>query len=413
MLPLCIRCKGRGLCGRPCPILRRMNEHRKEIMKIKSEFSGSGVSPFVGYHGYPNVNLGVLAPPHVSEDAWALDAPGHWYSSGYDIEKIINARSMLINSRSISPVKFPKSRLLDSVQEIAMSSQPVDADFFLKKSPRPVMSLDIRAPPIGAPAPLSKLEFSSEPKIPKKIDYVVDDELSATAAVMELYRKDVDVNQVVRIFSVGLLGHSPRLVPTRWSITAVDDAISKNLVGEIKGFQKISAFELYANEYLGNHFEILLMPYEWNFEVIEGKMPGSCWNPGGHEIYIYSDWERHFGRKYYASDVTGAYYSARLGVCEHLHAARKQAAVLVLREVKPDYMVPCGVWVIRETVRNAFHAKPEKFSSLDDALARVFSRVALPRKKVLGVSMLLRELRLQKKLTDFRGNAANAFKPRQ
>ncbi|MBI5060943.1 MAG: hypothetical protein HZB67_01370 [Candidatus Aenigmarchaeota archaeon] len=401
MLPLCIRCKGKGLCGKPCPILNRMNEHKKEIMKIKNEFAGSSVAPFIGYHGYPKVNLGILAPAQLSTDAWMLDAPSYWYSAGYDIEKIINARSMLINSRDTSSVILPKGRLVDIAQEIAMSSAPVDADFFLKKSPRPSISLDIRAPPIGAPAQLEKVELSSEPKIPRAIDYVVNDDLSACGAVQELYKRELDVNQIIKIISVGLLGMKKRLVPTRWSITAVDDMVSKDLVGRIKDYPKISSFELFSNEYLGNHFEILLMPSEWKFEVIEGKMPGSCWNPAGNETYIYSDWERHFGRKDYASEVTGAYYSARLGVCEHLCRRKKQAAVLILREVKPEYMVPCGVWVIREAVRNAFSKKPEIFNSLDESLNRAFSRITLPKKSIFRVSLIMREFKLQKKLTDF------------
>jgi hypothetical protein len=73
-----------------------------------------------------------------------------------------------------------------------------------------------------------------------------------------------------------------------------------------------------------------------------------------------TDFENYHGRKKYASNITGAYYAARKEICEYLYNIRRQARVLIFREVRGGYLVPLGVWVIRETVKNAMAMGPIK-----------------------------------------------------
>ena len=399
MQPLCITCKGKGLCGKPCPIIQRLKTYSATISKISNDFSGTSPSVFVGRYGYPNIAIGILSPPEISSEAWKLDAPELWYQNNYTIENVIEARSQLINSKTRINIKTKQDKTLNIAQEISMTKQ-ADVEFLLKKKPMPRISLDIRMPPIGAPAILEKVELTGNPTISRKVDAVVNDELKANEAVNILYEKGTDVNQITKILSVGLLGLNKKLVPTRWAITATDDMISKKLISEIKDFPIINDFLLFSNEYLGNHFEILLIPREWNFEVLEAETPKSTWNPS-KGMYIMVDWERNWGRKYYADNVTGAYYSDRLGVCEYLTKIRRQASVLIVREVKPEYMIPCGVWVNREAVRGAFAKTPEKFSDLETALKTIFSRVNIPKEAILNNSHLLKEIKMQKRLIQF------------
>ena len=398
MQPLCITCKGKGLCGKPCPIIQRLKTYYRAISKIDNEFSGTSPSVFVGRYGYPNVAIGILSPPEISSEAWKLDAPELWYQNNYTIENVIETRSQLINSKTGTNIKG-KSKVLDIAQEISMAKQ-AEVEFLLKKKPIPKISLDIRMPPIGAPAVLENAKITDNPKIPRKIDAIVNDELKAKESVNLLYEKGVEVNQIMKILSVGLLGIDKKLVPTRWAITATDDMISQNLIKEIKDYPIINDYLLFSNEYLGNHFEILLIPREWNFEVLEAETPKSTWNPS-KRMYIMVDWERNWGRKYYADNVTGAYYSDRLAVCEYLKRIRRQASVLIVREVKPEYMIPCGVWVNREAVRGAFTKTPEKFSDLETALKTIFSRVNIPKEAILNNSHLLKEIKMQKRLIQF------------
>ncbi|MEM2119198.1 MAG: hypothetical protein QW840_03625, partial [Candidatus Bathyarchaeia archaeon] len=97
----------------------------------------------------------------------------------------------------------------------------------------------------------------------------------------------------------------------------------------------------------------------------------------------------------------GCYYSARLAVCEQLVREKRQAAVIVLREAHPGYVMPVGVWQVRENVRNAMRQKPLLFNTLNEALNTVGSRFKIPLARWILQSRLLKEALFQKRLTDF------------
>jgi len=75
--------------------------------------------------------------------------------------------------------------------------------------------------------------------------------------------------------------------------------------------------------------------------------------------------------------------------------------VIVLREAHPGYIMPVGVWQVRENVRNAMRQKPFVFKSLDDALKWVASRFKIPLQTWIMRSELLKNALFQKKITDF------------
>jgi hypothetical protein len=57
-------------------------------------------------------------------------------------------------------------------------------------------------------------------------------------------------------------------------------------------------------------------------------------------------------------------------------------------------MVPLGVWVVRETVRSAFNNPFIKFSSLDEALRHINSKLRIPTEKYKKMSRILQQKRL-------------------
>jgi len=189
-------------------------------------------------------------------------------------------------------------------------------------------------------------------------------------------------------------------VPTRWSITAVDNIISKELIERVKIFPEISEYQIYESRYLDNVFEVLLLPQAWSYEAMEAWYPGTVWNPSGHSIVMFSDWEGFEGRTTYAN-IGGCYYAARLAVGELLAKERRQAAVIVLREAHQGYIMPVGVWQVRENVRNAMRQKPFKYNTLDEALARVASQFQIPIELWIGRSKLLQHALFQKKITEY------------
>jgi hypothetical protein len=172
---------------------------------------------------------------------------------------------------------------------------------------------------------------------------------------------------------VGLLGIDKKLVPTRWSITATDDTLGKNLLKNIKEYEEISGYLLFRSSYLSNHFNVLLVPGKWGFEQIEYYSPGCIWVEKNEEPVVMSDHEPFRGRTTYASNVGGAYYACRLAVCEHLEKIKRQATSVIVREIRRGYYVPVGVWQCRENVRHAMASGPENFPSLKEALASLNS----------------------------------------
>ena len=133
---------------------------------------------------------------------------------------------------------------------------------------------------------------------------------------------------------------------------------------------------------------------------MEAWYPGTIWNPNDRVTIILSDWERYNGRTTYAG-IGGCYYSARLAVAEKLNSEHRQATAIVLREVRPGYIMPVGVWQVRENVRHALKNKPMKFSTLSEALNWIGGRLHIPLEKWIEYSILLKSLIYQKRISDF------------
>jgi hypothetical protein len=229
-----------------------------------------------------------------------------------------------------------------------------------------------------------------------------DTDLKAADAIRGLYENGVLVTKIQRALSVGAFGikNNRRLVPTRWSITAVDSTLSKDLMEKVKTFPEINEYRLYESRYLDNIFEVLMLPQAWSYEAMEAWYPGTVWNPTGRNVVLYSDWESYEGRTTYA-EIGGCYYAARLAVCELLTKERRQATVIVLREAHPGYIMPVGVWQVRENVRNAMRQAPLKFNTLGEALARISCQFRIPLERWVMSSKLLQDALFQKRLTQY------------
>ncbi len=358
----------------------------------KKRFQGSSPpSVFIGSHNYPKVNTGVLSPQHGGNPG-KLDSPGDWYGEGYSIEKVASLRTSLVNSRQ--PVKVSDTdRFIDNTREIAMARKPVDLEVELEKKPASSVTGG-RVKPVSASGNIEQFKLTENPTVQRRIEKAFyDTDLKAETAVEELYSRGVDNYKLQQSLSTGMLGEggSRKLVPTRWSITATDDIISKSLRDRVKQFQELGQIEYYRNSYVGNDFHIFLVPGRWEYELIELKRSGSVWN-AMKNAYIAGNYEPFPGRTSYAEETAGAYYAARLGVLEHLESRGRQSKALIVRDVTPGYWAPLGVWVIRETVRNAFRdGRREELDSFEDIKWRLndefrflYSRISQKSKMLEG-----------------------------
>jgi DNA repair protein NreA len=381
----------------------KVNCFLKSVPLMASE-DITGMSPpsvFIGRIGYPNVYAGPLVPP-VHEDTSIYDLPERWF--GKSMDEIVGFRSLLVRGKQRVNVKnfVDAGKILDQTRELALADSSVDIELNLTKKPKGSIFMDDNVQPFGPSAPIRDLRVGNSRYDDKIEKAYYDTDLRATHAVVELYNRGVMVTKIQKAFSVGAFGieNKRRLVPTRWSITAVDDIISKSLVEKVKTYPEINEFRVYESIYMDNVFEILMLPAQWSYESMEAWYPGTVWNPKGTNIGIYSDYEGNNGRTTYAQ-IGGCYYSARLAVCEKLLKERRQASVIVLREARPGYIMPIGVWQVRENVRNAMHQKPHLFKNLAASLKFVSERFEIPLQRWIQQSELIKRALFQKKITDF------------
>ncbi|NCO11733.1 hypothetical protein CO038_02185 [Candidatus Pacearchaeota archaeon CG_4_9_14_0_2_um_filter_39_13] len=382
----------------PCKICGQENCKKHSFLlpsTKRTEFSGSSPPEiFVGKWNYPDVYTGILAPETYGNNE-IMSSPELWHSKKLQIPDIMSLRNQLIYTRKQNNIKKLNTKFHQTFNEIAMTHKSVATEFRLKKPSSLTSHPDSRVPLISRAAPLDSVKIQENTKIKKKIDYLVNDtDIKSAPAILELHKSGIQISNIIKILSAGLLGlkKNRRLVPTRWSITATDDTISKNKLEKIRYFPEISEFQVFNAEYLGNHYEFLLLPDKYSFEVMEISMKNfSVWN----------DYETFFPRKKYADSVTGAYYANRLALVEYLEKIKRQASCIVMREIRPEYYAPCGVGILREASRAAFQQKVKTFPTLKLALEDIQARLRLNVKNFTQSSWLLDNYGKQTKLSRF------------
>ena len=458
------------LCGKNnCPILLKSSilksiapGNYQKIQRDKVIFGASPPGVFVGRFGYPDVNIGpmipinedlvekavILNPSESLKDTSILDISEYWF--GKSIQEIVTYRSALARSNFKLNVYSPSNtsgfktlgtleqklsvteqHLLDVSQELAMSKISVDTESIITRF-IPQLTMDPDAPPLGPIFTPESIRVIDNIKVHPRVDYTVNDtDLKATDAIYEyLYKPNLalqneDIHSVnlvlgtemVRLLSSGLLGEktSRKIVPTRWAITAVDDITSKHLAKEIRYYPEINQYYTFHGTYLDNHFVILLIPGPWSYEMMESWFPNSIWTqtvPGVQNAEsfktptIVQDHEMETGRKKYASNITGAYYAARREIVEFLYQNHRQARAIVFREIRGGYLVPLGVWVIRETVKNALKEgfngiEVKNHQTLEDALTRITEELTIPLTYWIQASKFLKILKNRRSILDW------------
>jgi len=370
----------------------KWHESLSKYGHLFSSDSLSGTSPpsvFVGSYGYPKVSVGPMVPP-IHGDTSILDSPEKW--KGKSLEEIVNFRLNLIRGVKKIPNEQTDGRYIESLQEVTMSSKPTDSDLLFQKPTSPKVSLDGEGAPFGPVGEIKSAKFSgtSSVKSIEKIFY--DKDLKAQDAVMTLYNSGIEISKIQKCFSIGMMGQKRKLVPTKWSITATDDIISKSLTGEVLDYGLIDSYKIFSYEHLGNSFSVVLFPHRWIYEMIE------AWYSNGI-LGFGSDHEDARGI-HHPPAIAGAYFAAKLGVLEYLSEKKIQAGVIILREIRPEYAIPVGVWQVREGIREAMKQKPILSDNFDNALHLASQKMSVSKSEWLShgnISTLMR----QKTLSDF------------
>ncbi len=385
----CVACKGtKNLCGLGyCPILKRIRTQHKLDQDIKQDLFGPSNEVFVGSANYPDVSWG----PVVS----LSDYKGmrQLYEQGYG--RVVEARAAMVKGKRFGGIR-PHRRSIRETAEAAISTKPVDLEVNFSRKPKYDMRFSSLVQPTGASAPMRRLRVCDNPKVPRKVDSILEEKMKANPAAIELYQKGMDNYYISSVLSVGKLGLEENriMVPTRWSITATDDMLGKHLMQRIREFKQMNRVWLFSHTSFSNHYEIILIPGKWEFENFEAWCPNTLWNPQGSKARISMEYEPFRGRSKYAKSQAGAYYSVRLAVLEFLERIGRQARVVAFREVYEGYQVPVGVFQVRENARDAME-NPERFSSVKEALGIAAGRLRIPvgeymeKSRILGQKNLL------------------------
>jgi hypothetical protein len=402
---LCGLCRGtKLLCGKTrCPVLVRFHS-RDRIKPLIDTLSIGGSSPpsvFIGRYGYPKVSIGPMIPP-VMGDTSLIDSPERWLDRS--IDDIVDFRSLLIRGKYNVDVfdVHNAHKIIQFTRELALSKNSVFTEALFEKKPRGRVAFYDEAQPHGPSAPLKKFNITN-PRYDQRIEKAFyDTDLKARDAVVSIYNNGVEVSKIQRAFSVGAFGVDKRrrFVPTRWSITAVDSLLGDALKKQTKTRPFINEFRVYYLNQFDNRWAVLLMPTEWQYELIEAWYPNTTWNPYGTTISIFNSYEFYKGRTTYA-EIGGCYYAARLAVNELLTKERRQAGAVVLREAHPGYIMPIGVWNVRESVRHALHQPYRKCNTLPGALTYISEKMAIPLSRWIHNSAVLKNQMFQTSLDDF------------
>ena len=373
-------------------ILAKWHETLSKHGNLFSSDSISGTSPpsvFVGSYNYPKVFVGPMVPP-IHGDTSLLDSPEKW--KGKSLEDIVNFRLNLVRGIQKISIDQTDGRYIENLQEVAMSSKPIDSDLIFRKATSPNISIDGESAPFGPIGEIKSAKFSGTTSVKSIEKTYYDKDLKAQDAVLNLYNSGIEISKIQKCFSIGMLGQKRKLVPTKWSITATDDIICKSLTDDILNHSLIDSCKVFSYEHLGNVFTIVLFPHRWVYEMIES------WYSNG-VLGFGSDYEDARGIDHPPA-IAGAYFAAKLGVLEYLSKKKIQAGVVILREIRPEYAIPVGVWQVREGIREAMSQNPTIADNFDHAIQLASQKMSISKSEWLSHGNILGLMR-QKVLSDF------------
>ena len=402
---LCGLCRGtKLLCGKSrCPII--IKYHSKEKIKpIINKIRVGGSSPpsiFIGRYGYPKITIGPMIPP-IMGDTSIIDTPELWLNKS--IDDIVDFRSLLIRGKyNINAFDVENTnKIVEYTRELALSKNSVYTEAIFEKKPRGKTIFYDEVQPHGPSAPIKKFDITNT-KYEQNIEKAFyDTDLKSRNAVLDLYTRGVKVSKIQRAFSVGAFGLKKlrKFVPTRWSITAVDSLIGKEMIKKTKNYPYINEYRIFKLNQFDNRWIILMLPNEWEYELIEAWYPNTTWNQYSRRISIFNSYEFYNGRNTYA-EIGGCYYAARLAVNEFLNKERRQAGIVILREAHPGYVMPIGVWNVRESVREALRKDYQKFDNINQALLSISNYLDIPIERWIKNSAILKNRLYQKRIEDF------------
>ncbi|MEM2158423.1 MAG: hypothetical protein QXO72_05365, partial [Sulfolobales archaeon] len=166
-----------------CPLMLKVliNDLRVNSNNV---YGSSPPSLFVGRYGYPYVRVGPAVPPEVG-DTSIYDLPEMWLN--LSLNEILRFRYSLFRGNYVTSIYDLMSKYVTSVQELALTLNPVDTELTFEKIPKPKVYLDEYLPPQGPSAPLKSFKIISNPSSDRRLEKVFyDTDLKTSEAIKPL-----------------------------------------------------------------------------------------------------------------------------------------------------------------------------------------------------------------------------------
>lgn len=370
----------------------------KQLYNMRTKDIGKEVdgttppSVFIGSYNYPKVFAGPLLAPSFDDSA-IMDRPEEWIASNASQQDIIGYRLNLVRGKQTIGIRDLENNYIEKLQEISMASKSIASEAEFNKKPVG-MTFSAENAPHGPSAELKKFDIDNVRWDHQLEKTYYDTDLRAADAVEILHDKNVPFSQIQKAFSVGTMGEKKnrKLVPTRWSITAVDSTIADRLLSNVHHYDILDIFRVYEFESLNNYYAILEMPTQWQYEWMEAFL-----DVKGNGTMIFTDCEHNKGKKEY-SRVGGCYYTAKMAILEQLETDKLQAGCIVFREANEDY-IPLGVFNVRENIRHAMKTKPREFETMKQSLDYIEGKLKLSVDDFRRASQLLDEVLKERQTT--------------
>ncbi len=393
---LCIRCKGaKLLCGKStCPIVTKVYLTQGIPINLSDVAGDSPPSVFVGHYGYPKVRIGPALP--VSRgDTEIYERPDQWGS--LSVDEIAKLRFSLYRGYKVLPINSPSdpANYLLELHDLILSSHPVFSEIEYSSTDRKI-ELSAESQPFGPGGYAKNFYHESSPSHPRVEKVYYDTDLKAEEALEMLYPQ-ASIYTIEKVFSAGMLGKTRhrKIVPTRWSITAVDKILSDQMVDLVRKFEDVDGNMYFHYKRIGNEYYILILPGDYSYEMLEVWNNGSIWT-GPRAASAEGDYEKP-GRMVVNPRIAGAFFAARLPILEFLKKREKKGNILVVRFIDGDYTIPLGVWQVRENVGTAM-----KEMNYIDGIDQFFEIIRIRRNvDVRPDSKTYQTVKRQKKITEY------------
>ena len=128
-----------------------------------------------------------------------------------------------------------------------------------------------------------------------------------------------------------------------------------------------------------------------------------AWLDTNGTIVFGSDYEDARGLSHYPT-IAGAYFAQDWGSQNTLKELIKFTSVLVFREIQPEYVLPVGVWQIREGIRMALRSKPVILPNLESSMSNGIKGGSVSLTEWARNSRILKERRQQRRISDWISN---------